>query len=691
METGSAYVEDVLRSGVKSADDTFEALVVIEFTAEAKQASIEWLMARVQAPKSEGGADLQLRMMVMQHNKESGDASTEADRETILYIGASNERLLMSAEVMAMKKPHTDGFLHEFSVADFDNFRGSGDVGTFFSMAEKQKIILKELEGIRAGEMDAHIPGYEQHRLYPGKSIIKKYQSRQIVLQLFPLHDEEGLKTLASDWCGVRKVFSRQPIHRIQRYFGEKIGIYFAFLGLYTISLIPPALIGVVYFVTSWRSMYRETIFAVFNLIWSTIFLEAWKRYCSELTYQWGSMDSVSSKFEEPRANYHGSLGRNPVTQKPEPSFPKWKRQMRFYMITVPVIFVCLVAAFFVMLAYFWMQDWADSVYAGDKHWVNYILLYAPTAVYAVMIGILNGIYRMVAKKLNDWENHRLQSSYDNHFTIKLVLFDFVNCFISLFYVAFYMQDRNVLHSHLACLLITSQVVGQIREAIVPFFIFRRRARQLDTVLKKTEALQMVNGRDDVAKVVQKQANLEATMDPYDGPMDDYLELFLQFGYVYLFSSAFPLAALWALLNNITEIRTDAFKMCKIFQRPFSESVPNIGAWQVAFEIIGVISVMTNCALIGMDPEVQKLMPSNVTAVNIVLIFVAVEHLVLAVKAAVAFFIPDVPKWVELQVARQEYQLRQGMMKERMAASTRTKQILKKMIQTRKPMTTDMK
>lgn len=76
---------------------------------------------------------------------------------------------------------------------------------------------------------------------------------------------------------------------------------------------------------------------------------------------------------------------------------------MRFYMITVPVIFVCLVAAFFVMLAYFWMQDWADSVYAGDKHWVNYILLYVPTAVYAVMIGILNGIYRMVAKKLNDW------------------------------------------------------------------------------------------------------------------------------------------------------------------------------------------------------------------------------------------------------------------------------------------------
>ena len=46
---------------------------------------------------------------------------------------------------------------------------------------------------------------------------------------------------------------------------------------------------------------------------------------------------------------------------------------------------------------------------------------------------------------------------------------------------------------------------------------------------------------------------------------------------------------------------------------------------QVAFEIIGVISVLTNCALIGMDPEVQKLLPSDVTAVNMVIIFVAVE------------------------------------------------------------------
>ena len=64
--------------------------------------------------------------------------------------------------------------------------------------------------------------------------------------------------------------------------------------------------------------------------------------------------------------------------------------------------------------------------------------------------------------------------------------------------------------------------------------------------------------------------------------MDDYLEMFLQFGYVFLFSSAFPLAALWALINKVTEIRSDDFKMVKVFQRPFGKSAASIGAWQVS-------------------------------------------------------------------------------------------------------------
>ncbi|KAJ8041157.1 Anoctamin-10 [Holothuria leucospilota] len=38
-------------------------------------------------------------------------------------------------------------------------------------------------------------------------------------------------------------------------------------------------------------------------------------------------------------------------------------------------------------------------------------------------------------------ENHRLQSEYENNLILKLVVFDFANCFMCLFYIAFYMQD----------------------------------------------------------------------------------------------------------------------------------------------------------------------------------------------------------------------------------------------------------
>lgn len=57
--------------------------------------------------------------------------------------------------------------------------------------------------------------------------------------------------------------------------------------------------------------------------------------------------------------------------------------------------------------------------------------------------------------------------------------------------------------------------------------------------------------------------------------------MFIQFGYVILFSSAFPLAAMCALINNIVEIRSDGLKLCTGLQRPFGQRVENIGQWQV--------------------------------------------------------------------------------------------------------------
>ena len=77
------------------------------------------------------------------------------------------------------------------------------------------------------------------------------------------------------------------------------------------------------------------------------------------------------------------------------------------------------------------------------------------------------------------------------------------------------------------------------------------------------------------------QAEIECSQPICPDLYEDYLEIVIQFGYIIFLSTLFPLAAFFSLLNNLLEIRTDAFKLCMIYQRPFSQRVKDIGHWQV--------------------------------------------------------------------------------------------------------------
>lgn len=80
---------------------------------------------------------------------------------------------------------------------------------------------------------------------------------------------------------------------------------------------------------------------------------------------------------------------------------------------------------------------------------------------------------------------------------------------------------------------------------------------------------------------------------------DEYLEMAIQFGFVTLFVAAFPLAPLFALLNNIVEIRLDAYKYTSQLRRPLAQRVPNIGAWQVILKGVSIFAVVCNAFLIA--------------------------------------------------------------------------------------------
>ena len=59
----------------------------------------------------------------------------------------------------------------------------------------------------------------------------------------------------------------------------------------------------------------------------------------------------------------------------------------------------------------------------------------------SVAIPMLNQIFKRVAVRLTDWEMHRTMSEYNNSIAMKLFLFQFVNSYTSLFFIAFW--DRS--------------------------------------------------------------------------------------------------------------------------------------------------------------------------------------------------------------------------------------------------------
>ncbi|NXF41104.1 ANO8 protein, partial [Nyctibius bracteatus] len=158
------------------------------------------------------------------------------------------------------------------------------------------------------------------------------------------------------------------------------------------------------------------------------------------------------------------------------------------------------------------------------------------------------------------------------------------------------------------------------------------------------------------------QAEVESCMKKYEDTFQDYQEMFIQFGYVVLFSCAFPLAAMCALVNNVIEIRSDAFKLCTGLQRPFGQRVESIGQWQKVMEAMGVLAIVVNCYLIAQCGQLQRLFPW-LSPEGAIISVVVLEHFALLLKYIIQAAIPDIPAWVAEEMAKLEYQRREAFKK----------------------------
>ena len=71
----------------------------------------------------------------------------------------------------------------------------------------------------------------------------------------------------------------------------------------------------------------------------------------------------------------------------------------------------------------------------------------------------------------------------------------------------------------------------------------------------------------------------------------------LQFGFITIFVVAFPLAPLFALLNNWVELRLDAQKLICDTRRPLAQKAASIGIWFDIITALAHLSVIFNVRL----------------------------------------------------------------------------------------------
>ncbi|XP_077452034.1 anoctamin-10 isoform X1 [Stigmatopora argus] len=629
--------------------DQIEPLVLVKLGEKVRPETKRWLIRLIGAPQKDGGAAL------LAHPGEdvTGD---------IIMVSAPRCTLLQATQELGLCKTYNNGEMEAFSYDNRDNFRHSDNMELFLTLAERQYIVKYELESLRA-RRDVRIPGLaDKYTLQNRNNIWQKMSSAGVIVDSFPLHNKTKLKELSKSWYSGNQL--SQPLDSVNAYFGSTVGLYFSFLDFYTWSLVPPAILGlsIFYFSSEVQKEAVEAVAgaqaeiheedaglavsghmiqAVFSMLWSTVFMELWKRRSSSTSYRWGTLH-LTEHFAEPRPAFHGSLGVNPVTGRMEPLFPEWQRDLRMALVSIPVVILFLGMVVLGMLGFYWGESLVMWLHSEWDSVVSQTLLYLPSVLHIVYTNVLATVYKTVAQSLTEFENHREESAFQNHLTAKVLVFTFFNYFAVLFHIAFVKHDVPLLRKRLASLLIISQLVNQVTEVVIPFLVDR-----FISAPHRTET------EDDPEE--DKFRN-QITLPVFPGLFAEYIELLVQFGYLSLFSCIYPLTAVLLLINNVTEIRSDAYKICKLFRKPFSTPTANMGVWQTAFEILSYVAVVSNCWLLTLSPQLQRMQHEGQISRNEIVMFaIMAQYLLIIVKLTVAAVIPDEPDWIRIKRACMQY------------------------------------
>lgn len=537
------------------------------------------------------------------------------------------------------------------------------------------------------------------------------------------MHGHSRRHELLNNWA--YSFWKGQPLKMIFEYFNSKTALYFAFTGYYSMWLLMASVFGVAVFLYDYvhtgeflsATDHNRLVppFAFFMALWGTLFLEFWKRYNAELAHRWSTTGleheaSERSEFRRgataTRQGFYSAQGHfvpygedlegdkscwgtvssccmsftDPVEEDVDentreqirlfapsevPYMDGGTRTRRWCAMTMVALFftisvVIILMSFLVMRLIF--QATIDAQYGPLM----------ASVLQALCTVVLNVIYKEIAICMVDYENYRTDEEWEDSIISKVFLFQFINSYFSLFYIAFLKGKIGKLDGYSdACMdgegndtdncmgelkillfstLLTTQIAGTLAEALAPY-------AQYKAVEWAERAKWKASGNEGELKLsaIDHESKLVAAwkLDAFT----DYNKMALQFGYVSMFVAAFPLAPFFSFLNNVLEIRTDAWKRLVGMQRPApSERAEDIGYWMQILEMISISAVCTNIGVLVFTSN-NFSEDLGLNAEQRVWAFIIIEHVVIAIKLFMALVINDVPEWVTLRLAKDQWML----------------------------------
>ena len=165
-------------------------------------------------------------------------------------------------------------------------------------------------------------------------------------------------------------------------------------------------------------------------MIWTTVLLEYWKRVEKNFSIRFGQENFRDQ--EKDRANFKGIYKRNFDTNLyNQKVYPDWKRRVKVvfgFFVSFVMVIISVSATLGIMVL---------KTYMGNKGLTKFLVLTVPPILNLIAARIFSKIYSYVSEWLNNFENHRTSTEYENSLVYKVFFFGLFNGFNSFIIIAF--------------------------------------------------------------------------------------------------------------------------------------------------------------------------------------------------------------------------------------------------------------